>query len=160
MTKNATQKHKVYEFLSKNNILFQLPNDTKENTIRRLLSTLPITDENIDTEKILEAILKRESLESTGIGNGIAIPHAQIESLNKFYLALGLSEKGIDFCAVDEKPVKIVFLVLSGNKDKILYIRILARLARLLHNNQFRTNLLNNEAPESIINHIKYYESF
>jgi len=160
MDQKTEQKQRVYELLSKNSILFDIANDTKENTIRKLLSVLSSTDFKGNRESICKAIMKRELLESTAIGNGIAIPHARVESINKLCIALGLSKNGIAFNSIDKKPVNIVFLVVSGNQDKIVYIRILARLARLLHNRQFISGLLKEEKPEKVIDYIKKYECF
>jgi len=161
MVKKISPNRKVYELLNKKTIIMRLKKTSKEDAIKQLIDCLPAgeTDERIRND-ILSAIKKRESIESTGIGNGIAIPHAKLNTIKNFYVILALSKEGIDFNATDKKPVYIIFLVLSKEQDKVLYIRILARLARLLHNNEFRIGLTKKETPEEVINFIKKYESF
>ncbi len=161
MAQRISKTKRVYELLNRKSILMQLEKGSKEEIIMKLISYLQ--EEEIDgkTKKdIFNAIMKRESLESTGIGNGIAIPHARLNAIKDFYIVLGLSKDGIDFDAIDKKPVHIVFLVLSREENKVLYIRVLARLARLLHNREFRTQLLEQETPDDVLNFIKKYESF
>lgn len=161
MAQKIMKTKKVYELLDKKRIIMQLEKGSKEEIIKELMRYLPENEINAKTEKdILDVIMKRESIESTAIGNGVAIPHGRLDTLKNFYIVLGLSKNGIDFEAIDKKPVYIVFLVLSKNKDKILYIRILARLARLLHNKEFRKGLLEQKTPNDVINFIKKYESF
>ncbi|TES92972.1 MAG: PTS sugar transporter subunit IIA [Candidatus Cloacimonadota bacterium] len=161
MAQRISKTKRVYELLNRKSIFMQLEKGSKEETIMKLISYLQ--EEEIDgkTKKdIFNAIMKREFLESTGIGNGIAIPHARLNAIKDFYIVLGLSKDGIDFDAIDKKPVYIVFLVLSREEDKVLYIRILARLARLLHNREFRIQLLEQKNPDDVLNFIKKYESF
>ncbi len=161
MIQKNENARRVYELLQRQNIIIGVENASKNEIIEHLMHHL--LQDDVDTSirnAILKAILKRESMESTGIGNGIAIAHAKLEQIENFQIVLGLSHGGIDFDAIDNKPVHIIFLVLCSEKQKILYIRILARLARLLHNNNFRNGLLNQKSPNDVINFIKQYESF
>jgi PTS system nitrogen regulatory IIA component len=161
MTQKVSNSKRVFELLDKRYILTNLQEKPKEELIKEMISFLPHTEiADISSEEIVQAILKRESLESTGIGNGIAIPHTRLSSIKNFYIILGLSKKGVDFEAIDRKPVHIIFLVLAREDDKTLYIRILARLARLLHNEEFRNSLLEQNSPEDVIHFIKRFESF
>jgi mannitol/fructose-specific phosphotransferase system IIA component (Ntr-type) len=161
MVEKASQTYRVYELLKKSNIIMQLEKTPKKEIIKGLIHHLPENEvSDVLREEIFKAIKKRESIESTGIGNGVAIPHARLDEIKDFYILLGLSRDGIDFEAIDKKTVHIVFLVLSGGQDKVLYIRVLARLARLLHNNEFRSGLLKQKTPDDVINHIRKYESF
>jgi mannitol/fructose-specific phosphotransferase system IIA component (Ntr-type) len=161
MTQKNENAMRVYELLQRQNIIIGVENASKKEIIEQFMQHL--LQDNVDTSirnGILKAILKRESMESTGIGNGIAIPHAKLEQIENFHIILGLSHGGIDFDAIDSKPVHIIFLVICPEKQKILYIRILARLARLLHNNNFRNGLLKQKTPDDVLNFIKQYESF
>ena len=152
---------RVHEFLTPQNILMDVQSVPKKEMIAHLIEHLPHDTISETTRKdIVDAILKREAIESTGIGNGIAIPHARLKTLQQFSIILGLSKNGFDFDAIDKKPVHIVFLVLSQEEKKVLYIRILARLARLLNNSDFRKGLLKQNTPAEIIDFIKKYESF
>jgi len=161
MAQNKNKTNRVYELLDKKNIIMHFKNDSKEEIIMKLLSYLPEDKIDEKTKKdIFDAIMKRESIESTGIGNGIAIPHSRLDAVRNFYIVLALSRDGVDFEAIDKKLVYIVFLVLSREQDKVLYIRVLARLARLLHSKEFRNGLLEQKTPDEVIQFIKKYESF
>lgn len=161
MAQRISKTKRVYELLNRKSILMQLEKGSKKEIIMKLISYLQEEEIDVKTKKdIFNAIMKRESLESTGIGNGIAIPHARLNAIKDFYIVLGLSKDGIDFDAIDKKPVYIVFLVLSHEENKVLYIRILARLARLLHIREFRIQLLEQKNPDDVLNFIKKYESF
>ncbi len=152
---------RVHELLTPQNILMDVQSVPKKEMITHLVEHLPYETISETTQKdIVDALLKREAIESTGIGNGIAIPHARLKTLQQFSIILGLSKNGFDFDAIDKKPVHIVFLVLSQEEQKVLYIRILARLARLLHNSDFRKALLEQKTPAEIIDFIRTYESF
>lgn len=143
------------------NILLDVQPSAKKEMIANLVDHIPSDARGEAKRKdIVDAILKRESIESTAIGNGIAIPHARLEQLGQFLIILGLSKTGFDFASIDRKPVHILFLVLSQEEQKVLYIRILARLARLLHNADFRKGLLEQPTPEKVIDFIRNFESF
>ncbi len=161
MDHNAMNSKRVHELLDPQNILMNLQPAGKKETLAHLVEHIPskVTGD-ISREEIMDAILKREAIESTAIGNGIAIPHARLLDLKHFTILVGLSPAGFDFDAIDKKPVHIVFLVLSQEQQKVLYIRILARLARLLHNNEFRKGLLEQSRPAEIIDFIREFESF
>jgi PTS system nitrogen regulatory IIA component len=161
MDQIAANSQRVHELLTPQHILMDLHPAPKEEMIARLVEHIPPEAMGETTQKeIVAAILKRETIESTAIGNGIAIPHARLTELRQFLIILGLSKDGIDFDAIDKKPVHILFLVLAQEKQKVLYIRILARLARLLHNGDFRKELLEQQSPPEIIEFIRSYESF
>lgn len=155
------KKEKVCEILKSNNIIMQVEQGTKKEIIENMVDSIPALRENKQSrEEIMKSIMKRESIESTGIGKGVAIPHAKSDKINDFHIILAISKQGVNFESLDDQPVKIIFLVLSSEKNKVLYIRILARLARLLHNQDFRKGLLEQENEGKIEKFINQYESF
>ena len=90
-----------------------------------------------DRRRLLEAILQRERVVSTGIGNHVAIPHADLPEIETPRLALGIFPEGVDFESVDEEPVKLVFLLLGTPRTPGLHMKILARIARLSKDPEF-----------------------
>jgi mannitol/fructose-specific phosphotransferase system IIA component (Ntr-type) len=161
MDQKILNSKRVHELLTPQNILIDLQAIPKREMIAHLVKHLPQEQVDKSTHKdIIDAILKREAIESTAIGNGIAIPHARLDALDQFHIILGLSKEGFNFDSIDKKPVHILFLVLSHEQQKVLYIRILARLARLLHNGDFRKGLLEQQTPAGVMDFIKKYESF
>lgn len=97
-----------------------------------------------------EAILKRESLGSTGIGDGVAIPHAKLESVEGVKVVFCYLPEGVDFEAVDNNKVYYIFLILSNEKETVLHLKVLAFIAKLVKN----TDFLNNITPDATISHI------
>jgi fructose-specific phosphotransferase system IIA component len=93
-------------------------------------------------EKFMESVLAREELGSTGIGDGIAIPHGKSPTVNKLSFAFGRSNKGVEFESLDQKPVNLLFLVASPINQDTQYIKLLACLARLIKNADFRASLI------------------
>ncbi len=111
-----------------------------------------------DSKQLFEALAKRENLESTGIGDGIAIPHARTDAVDDLVLVFARSSSGIDFSSIDGKPSHIIFLIASPENKKSEYIIALAKLSRLLRKLQVREQLRNASNPEEVLNIIKYNE--
>jgi PTS system fructose-specific IIC component len=109
-------------------------------------------------EEFIKALAKRENLESTGIGDGIAIPHARTDAVKDLMLAFARSPKGIDFSSVDGKPSYIIFLIASPESKKSEYILALAKLSRLLRKHAVRELLRNAKEPKEIMDIIKKNE--
>lgn len=95
----------------------------------------------LDPDQVLEAIMAREQLGSTGIGYGVAIPHSRLTDLAEPILALARHSSGIDFDAIDDKPVHIIVMLLVPD-DASAHLELLARLARLLRQETFRQKLM------------------
>ena len=95
-----------------------------------------------DVDAAVEVIFEREKLGSTGIGEGIAIPHGKMKGIDKILCAFGRSRKGVDFDSVDGKPVHIFFLLLAPEESVGLHIQMLSRISRLLRDTGFRRHLI------------------
>jgi mannitol/fructose-specific phosphotransferase system IIA component (Ntr-type) len=108
--------------------------------------------------EILEALWERESKMSTGIQKGIAIPHGKVKSLENVYGVLGVSKNGIEYDALDDQPVYLLFMVLAPSTDSEMHLRLLKRLSELLDNPQFYTELLAQNDPLNAGRIIKKYE--
>jgi PTS system fructose-specific IIC component/PTS system nitrogen regulatory IIA component len=109
-------------------------------------------------EEILEALKIREAKMSTGIRKGIAIPHGKTNAVDKVHGVLGISKKGIDYDALDGKPVYLLFMMLAPQKDSEEHLRHLKRLAELLDNPKFYTDLVAQEDAQGAHGIIKKYE--
>lgn len=111
-----------------------------------------------DREQLYEALAKRENLESTGIGEGIAIPHARTDAVDDLVLIFARSSSGIDFSSIDGKPSHIIFLIASPENKKSEYIIALAKLSRLLRRMPVREQLKNASNPQEVLEIIKKNE--
>ncbi|MCM8780929.1 MAG: PTS sugar transporter subunit IIA, partial [Candidatus Omnitrophica bacterium] len=101
--------------------------------------------------KLIEAIMAREALGSTAIGQGVAIPHAKSDCVSKLVATFGLSKKGIDFDSLDGEPVYIFFLLIAPQDSAGPHLKALARISRLLKDKYFRDSLRTCTDVESII---------
>jgi PTS system fructose-specific IIC component/PTS system nitrogen regulatory IIA component len=109
-------------------------------------------------EEILDAIREREAKMSTGIKKGIAIPHGKTSAVDSISGVLGISKKGVDYDALDGEPVYIMFMILAPVRDTELHLKVLKRLAELLDNPQFYTELATQNDAQGAWQVIKKYE--
>jgi fructose-specific phosphotransferase system IIA component len=141
------------DFLSKDAIVPEIKSSKKEDVIRELIDAL-MESERIDKKnraKIFESLMTRESLGSTAIGQGIAIPHAKCACVSKLVAAFGLSKKGIDFDSLDGEPAYIFFLLLAPQDSAGPHLKALARISRLLKDKYFRDSLRSGVDKNAII---------
>ncbi|MDR0376372.1 MAG: PTS sugar transporter subunit IIA [Spirochaetaceae bacterium] len=109
-------------------------------------------------EEILSAIRERESKMSTGIRQGIALPHGKTSAVDQLYGVLGVSKTGVDYDALDGRPVYLLFLILTPEKDSEKHLQALKRLAEILDNPQFYTDLVVQNTAQDAHGIIKKYE--
>lgn len=109
-------------------------------------------------ESLLESLLERESLQSTGIGHGVAVPHAICDDLEEPRVALGLCRDGVDFHALDEEPVHLFFMLLSPSEDTRTHIKLLARIARMVRHPELLETLRGCRRPAEVVEEIQAYE--
>ncbi len=111
-----------------------------------------------DGKVFLKALARRENLESTGIGDGIAIPHARTDAVKGLTLAFARSQDGVDFSAIDGKPSYLIFLIASPEDKKSEYIMALAKISRLLRRQHVRDQLKHARNPQEVLDIIKKNE--
>ncbi|MFC1591715.1 PTS sugar transporter subunit IIA [Thermodesulfobacteriota bacterium] len=133
---------KISEIISPKLIIASLQGTTKKQVLEELVKHLAHDKESIDADELLRVLIEREKLGSTGIGGGIAIPHGKLQGLDAIALVFGKSVDGIDFDAIDGKPVNLVFLLVAPSNSAGVHLKALARLSRLLKNNGFRQALM------------------
>lgn len=133
---------KISELVNKNLVEVNLKSRTKESVILEIVDCLYRNKKIKDKKAILEELLGREKRGSTGIGDGIAIPHARITELKEVVLFVGLSRRGIDFSSLDGSPVQLVVLFLTSLLESELHLKIFSKVAQLLNNKLFVRRLL------------------
>ena len=133
---------KLKDFLDEELIIPELSATTKAEVLRELLEPLARKHPGIDAETAYRVLMEREQLGSTGIGEGVAIPHGKMTDLEEIILVVGRSTKGVDFAALDFKACTIFFLVLAPEHVAGLHLRILAHVSRLLRDDSFRQAFL------------------
>lgn len=131
------------DFLSKKAVIMDIKSTKKPDVIRELVDALINVGEieKRHRNKLIEALMAREALGSTAIGQGIAIPHAKSDSVNKLIAAFGLSKKGVDFDSLDGEVAYIFFLLIAPQDSAGPHLKALARISRLLKDKYFRDAL-------------------
>ncbi len=133
---------KITMYLQPTAVIEELKATTKEAVLEELASVLPHTGRNGDWEKMVKVLMAREKLGSTGIGDGIAIPHGKISGLDHLMIAFGRSKKGVDYNAMDGKPVYLFFLLMAPEDSPGQHLKVLARISRLLKDEAVRKKLI------------------
>lgn len=128
---------KIMDFLDKKAIKLDLQSVEKEDALKELVDLLAETQEIGDKKGILKALIERESLGSTGIGQGIAIPHGKTDKVSELVAVLGISQKGVNFEALDGEPVYIFFLLVAPKDTAGPHLKALAQISRLLRDSYF-----------------------
>ncbi|HME41897.1 MAG TPA: PTS sugar transporter subunit IIA [Syntrophorhabdales bacterium] len=123
-------------------VIADLKGETKEEVLRELVSSLKEMGLIENVEEAVKVILDREKLGSTGIGDGVAIPHGKMKKLQNVLCAFGRSSKGIAFGAVDGQPVHIFFLLLAPEESTGLHLKMLSRISRIVRDASFRKKLM------------------
>jgi fructose-specific phosphotransferase system IIA component len=144
---------KIMDFLSKKAITAELKSSKKDDVIKELVDLL-IAAGDIDKgsrSKVIDSLMERESLGSTAIGQGIAIPHAKSDSVSKLVGAFALSKKGVDFDSLDGEPVYIFFLLVAAQDSAGPHLKALARISRIFKEKYFRDNLRSCSDEKDII---------
>lgn len=120
----------------------------KDSVITELVDLLAENNLLVDRDVVLEAVFTREQTRSTGIGSGIAIPHGKCNGVEELVMAVGIAPEPINFDSIDQKPVSIVILLASPADRTGPHIQALARISRLMLDDEFKTKLENATSPE------------
>ena len=141
---------KVLEILDVSTILPDLKSATKKDVIAELCELLKANGKIKDAGTVAEALMEREKLGSTGIGQGVAIPHGKSDAAEGLVAALGISKRGVEFEALDGEPVHLVFLLVAPPDSTGNHLKALARISRLLKDKFFRQALKEAKSPDEI----------
>ncbi|MGD2063646.1 MAG: PTS sugar transporter subunit IIA [Nitrospirota bacterium] len=149
----------IADHLGEERILLDLQGDSKVAVLRELCHACFASDSGPSFEQALDAMLEREALGSTGIGHGVAIPHAKVADLDDLRIALGLSRKGVPFDANDDQPVRLLFMIAAPlHAESRYHLQVLARLARMVRAPRFETELVSLDSPSDIQRFIRDLE--
>lgn len=149
---------KISELLPPAAIKLNLEAADKEEAFEELVDLLMRCGSIHDREGALQALRDREKLMSTGIGNGVAIPHGKHPSVNRLVAALGISPRGVEFDALDGKPANLVFVLLARPDNPGPHIQALAEIARLIQSPGLVKRLLEAHTPTEVLDIIRAEE--
>lgn len=133
---------KITEILKKGFILEELKAKSKREVLVELAGAFAKGKLEFDSDAMLHVLLEREKLGSTGIGDGIAIPHGKLAGLDEMIVAFGRSREGVDFEAMDGKPVHLFFLLMAPENSVGQHLKALAKISRMIKDEAFRKKLL------------------
>lgn len=142
---------RIRDILKDSAIIVGVKAETKKAVLEEMVSVLHEQGALTDKQKMLDVLLARESLGSTGIGQGIAIPHGKSSVATELTVACGISKTGVDFDALDDDKVFVIFLLIAPEDQASQHLKSLARVSALLKDKYFRKGLMNAEKPEDVI---------
>ena len=146
---------KIVDILEKKSIVTELKGGSKKEVLEELIEALIVQKPQLNRERLMSVLLERERLGSTGIGDGIAIPHGKLKDLDQLALSFGKSTRGVDFESMDGKPVHLFFLLVAPENCAGIHLRALAKIARLLKNGLVRKRLGSVSSSDEIYNVIQ-----
>jgi PTS system nitrogen regulatory IIA component len=136
---------KIMDYLDEEWVIADLQGTDKTSILKELSSVLVKPCKATSGEELLQVLLDREKLGSTGIGEGIAIPHGRLKKLKNFFISFGRSAQGVDFDSIDRKPSHLFFLVMAPENSAVDNLKLLSRIVTLLKEPSFKKRLI--EAP-------------
>jgi len=149
----------IWKRLSEGAVQLGIPARDKAEVFAILIEGLVEAGQVAPELPVLEEVLRREQVLSTGVGNGVALPHARLENFSGFALAFGRPVQPIDVGAVDALPADLFFLLIADRRDPSSIVRILGRLARLCDQEETRDGLRSVKTPEEVIELLKRIEA-
>ncbi len=141
---------KIVEMLKPEYIIEALQSDKKKDVLLELSAPFLKNYPELDPDVALSVLMEREKLGSTGIGEGIAIPHGKLAGLDSLIICFGRSAAGIDFNAMDGNPVHLFFLLIAPENSAGQHLKTLAKISRMLKDSGFRANLMEAKSRDAI----------
>jgi len=150
---------KIGDILTEDMVVTGMKGSTKEDIIDAMIELVSKSPKIIDKERVREAIFDREKIMSTGVGNGFAIPHGKTDAVSDIVAAFAVTEEPIDYQSLDEKPVRLVFLLVGKDNMVGPHIKLLSRISRLMNKEEFRKRLIELNTPQEILETFKKEEA-
>lgn len=148
----------IFSLLNTQTVLPRLDAENKDEVLDKMVSSLEETVSNEELDKIREAVFEREKIMSTGVGKGLAIPHGKAAGIEQTYAAFAILKEPVDYEAIDDQPVNMIFLLVGPQSSNSLHIKMLSRISRLMNNSDFRKRLRECSSAEQIIEQFKSEE--
>lgn len=137
--------------LTKDSLVMQVKSSTKDGVIEELVDVLVATGRIKDRKAALKAVVEREKKMSTGLQNGIAIPHGKTDTMDSLVASIGISHEGIPFESLDGQPARIILLTVSPASRTGPHIQFLADISRVLHSDAVRQKVMNAKTEEEVL---------
>ena len=141
---------KIIDYLNEEWVIPDLKGMDKPSILKELSGVLVKACQASSAEELFQVLLDREKLGSTGIGEGIAIPHGRLKKLKRFYVSFGRSLKGVDFDSIDRKPSQLFFLVMAPENSAVDNLKLLSRIVTLLKEPSFKKRLMEAQSQKEL----------
>ena len=149
----------LQEIININSIKVGLIAKDKDDLLKVMVDLANNSDKLKDKDRALKEIIHREEIMSTGIGFGVALPHAKTGAVEDTIIAIGVLAEAIDFQSLDNVPVNLVFLILGRENNVGLHLKLLSRISHLMNNAEFKEKLLAAKDETTAYNLIKEYDA-
>ncbi|MEO0558859.1 MAG: PTS sugar transporter subunit IIA [Bacteroidota bacterium] len=136
-----------------------LAEETKETVLERMAAVAATSTAVTDSEQLLSDVLARESRMSTGVGNGLALPHARTPAASESLLVLATLLTPIDYAAIDGDPVRLVVMLVGPEADRVAHLHILGRVSRVLSDSVVRSRIEDASSPDEVISIVRAAEA-
>jgi PTS system nitrogen regulatory IIA component len=141
---------KLSKFCDESLVRFDLKSKTKDKVIEELVELAAVSKSVKDQSLLLKDVVEREKLVTTGVGYGVAFPHAKTKSVRGIVIAFGRSKEGVDFEAMDKRPVQLFFLIAAPEEAIGAHLNVMAKLSHLMKSQENRDRLLEAEVWEEV----------
>ncbi len=146
---------KIMDILVKDAVILDLAATEKNAILQEMSSALAGAEPSVDADRLLEVLIEREGLQSTGIGEGVAIPHGKMAGLDKLMASFARSPGGIDFDSIDGQPTQLYFLLVVPEQSGGQHLKALARISRFFRDSAFRDKLMDARSKDDIFRAIE-----
>lgn len=150
---------KISDILEEKFIVVNLVGKTKEDIINSMIEVVSQSPKVLDKEKVRSAVFEREKIMSTGVGNGFAIPHGKTDAVAEVVAAFAVTAEEIDYKSLDDKPVRLVFLLIGKDSMVGPHIKLLSRISRLMNKEEFRNKLLMSKSSQELLEAFRQEEA-
>ncbi len=141
---------KIMDILVRDAVILDVESDSKELLLEEMARALAKSVPSLDTNRLLGVLIEREALQSTGIGEGVAIPHGKMPGLGDLVASFARCRKGLDFDSIDGQPTHLFFLLVVPEHSGGAHLKALARISRFFRDPAFRQKLINAESLDAV----------
>jgi PTS system nitrogen regulatory IIA component len=146
---------KIMDILVKDAVLLDVESTDKPAVLERLARAVAGAEPGVEAERLLQVLIERENLQSTGIGDGVAIPHGKLPGLNRLLAGFARSPGGVDFQSIDGQPTYLFFLLVVPEHSGGMHLKALARISRFFRDAGFRKALMEAETRDDVLRAIE-----
>ena len=146
---------KIMDILVEGAVVLDVESKEKRGILEQLSRSLAAAEPAVDAQRLLEVLVERESLQSTGIGDGVAIPHGKMPGLPRLLASFARSREGVDFESIDGQPTHLFFLLVVPEHSGGMHLKALARISRFFRDAGFRKTLLEAETRADVVRAIE-----